>query len=177
MAHYVDNAFMLEEIKKYRALRKENELNGLPEPRIPEYLGECILKIANNLSLKSNFINYSYREDMILDGIENCIRCINSFDPDKGSNPFAYFTQVIYFAFLRRITKEKKESYIKSRLIRDSFIESFNLQDHDDDEEFRNAMTAFIQANSTFDDSFIRSKEKKAAAKKEKTSPLENFID
>lgn len=177
MAHYVDNALMLEEIKKYRALRKENEEKGLAEPRIPEYLGECILKIANNLSLKSNFINYSYREDMILDGIENCIRCINSFDPDKGSNPFAYFTQVIYFAFLRRITKEKKESYIKSMLIRDSFIESFDLQGHDDDEEFRNAMSAFIQANSTFDDSFIKSKEKKAAAKKKKTETLENFID
>jgi hypothetical protein len=174
--HYVDNAKMLQEIKLFKEARMKSEEEGTKAPRIPEYLGECMLKIANNLSLKSNFINYSYREDMVLDGIENCIKCINSFDPDKGSNPFAYFTQVIYFAFLRRIEREKKESYVKSKLINDSTISSFDTQFHDEDEEFRNAFASFIQANSNFDDSFIKNKEKKKAAKKV-AETLENFID
>lgn len=175
-AHYVDNAKMLQAIKDYKEHINKNRDAGLEDPRIPEYLGECILKIANRLSHKANFINYSYREDMILDGIENCMQCINSFDPAKSSNPFAYFTQVIYFAFLRRIAKEKKQSYIKSKLVQDMSFESFETQGHDEDEDFRNAFTAFIQSNSTFDDSFIKKKEEKKK-KKEKDNSLDNFID
>jgi len=175
MAHYVNNAEMLEAIKTYKTRLKDARDNGTDEPRIPEYLGKCVLMIANRLSHKSNFINYSYRDDMVLDGIENCIQCMNSFDPDKSSNPFSYFTQVIYFAFLRRIAKEKKQSYIKGKLIQDMAFESFELQDHDDDGDFRNAYAAFMQANSTFDDSFIKNKEKKKKIKQEQS--LENFIE
>lgn len=175
--HYVNNAEMLESLKQYKAKLKEARENGTEEPRIPEYLGECVLKIATRLSHKANFINYSYRDDMILDGIENCIQCMNSFDPEKSSNPFSYFTQVIYFAFLRRIAKEKKQSYIKGKLIQDMAFESFELQGHDDDVEFTNAYTAFIQANSNFDDSFIKSKEKKKKEKEAKDEQsLEKFI-
>jgi DNA-directed RNA polymerase specialized sigma subunit len=173
--HYVNNAEMLESIKLYKAKLKEARENGTEEPRIPEYLGECVLKIATRLSHKHNFINYSYRDDMILDGIENCIQCMNSFDPEKSSNPFSYFTQVIYFAFLRRIAKEKKQSYIKGKLIQDLAFETFELQDHDDDGDFRNAYAAFMQQNSTFDDSFIKSKEKKVKKKDEQS--LENFFE
>ena len=173
--HYVNNAEMLEAIKIYKIQLKEARQNGTTEPRIPEYLGKCILMIANRLSHKSNFINYSYRDDMVLDGIENCIQCMNSFDPEKSSNPFSYFTQVIYFAFLRRIAKEKKQSYIKGKLIRDVALESFELQDHDDDTDFKNAYAIFMQANSTFDDSFIKNKEKKKKIKEEQS--LENFIE
>jgi hypothetical protein len=173
--HYVNNAEMLEAIKIYKIQLKEARENGTTEPRIPEYLGKCILMIANRLSHKSNFINYSYRDDMVLDGIENCIQCMNSFDPEKSSNPFSYFTQVIYFAFLRRIAKEKKQSYIKGKLIRDVALESFELQDHDDDTDFKNAYAIFMQANSTFDDSFIKNKEKKKKIKEEQS--LENFIE
>ena len=175
--HYVNNAEMLESLKSYKAKLKEARENGTEEPRIPEYLGECVLKIATRLSHKANFINYSYRDDMILDGIENCIQCMNSFDPEKSSNPFSYFTQVIYFAFLRRIAKEKKQSYIKGKLIQDMAFESFELQGHDDDVEFTNAYTAFIQANSNFDDSFIKNKEKKKKEKEAKEDQsLEKFI-
>lgn len=174
--HYVNNAEMLESLKSYKAKLKEARENGTEEPRIPEYLGECVLKIATRLSHKANFINYSYRDDMILDGIENCIQCMNSFDPEKSSNPFSYFTQVIYFAFLRRIAKEKKQSYIKGKLIQDMAFESFELQGHDDDGDFKNAYTAFIQANSNFDDSFIRNKEKKKKEKEIKDQSLEKFI-
>ena len=173
--HYVNNAEMLESIKRYKADLKEARANGQEDPRIPEYLGECILKIATRLSHKHNFINHSYRDDMILDGIENCIQCMNSFDPEKSSNPFSYFTQVIYFAFLRRIAKEKKQSYIKGKLIQDMAFDTFALQDHDDDGEFKNAYATFMQAHSTFDDSFIKSKEKKKKVKDEQS--LENFIE
>lgn len=173
--HYVNNAQMLEFIKDYREKLLDAKANSTEIPRIPEYLGECIMKIATGLSRKSNFINYSYKDDMILDGIENCVHCMHSFDPEKSSNPFSYFTQVIYFAFLRRIAKEKKQSYIKGKLIQDMAFDSFDLQGHDDDADFKNAYTAFIQSNSNFDDSFIKNKEKK---KKEKLKQsLANFID
>ncbi len=173
--HYVNNAQMLEFIKDYREKLLDAKTNSTEIPRIPEYLGECIMKIATGLSRKSNFINYSYKDDMILDGIENCVHCMHSFDPEKSSNPFSYFTQVIYFAFLRRIAKEKKQSYIKGKLIQDMAFDSFDLQGHDDDADFKNAYTAFIQSNSNFDDSFIKNKEKK---KKEKLKQsLANFID
>jgi hypothetical protein len=173
--HYVNNAEMLESIKSYKAKLKDARDNNTEEPRIPEYLGECVLKIATRLSQKANFINYSYRDDMILDGIENCIQCMNSFDPDKSSNPFSYFTQVIYFAFLRRIAKEKKQSYIKGKLVQEMAFDTFDLQGHDDDADFKNAYASFMQMHSTFDDSFIKNKEKKKKIKEDQS--LENFFD
>lgn len=177
--HYVNNAEMLQAIKLYRnSLAEAKQLGSTEKPRIPEYLGECILKIATRLARKANFINYSYRDDMILDGIENCMQCMHSFDPSKSSNPFSYFTQVIYFAFLRRIAKEKKQSYIKGKLVQDMSFDSFDIQDHDDDADFKNAYSAFIQANSTFDDSFIKNKEKKKKVKTKDSPPsLEDFIE
>ena len=175
--HYVNNAQMLEAVKAYKAQIVEAQEKGEELPRIPEYLGECILKIATNLSRKYNFVNYSYKDDMILDGIENCMQCINSFDPAKSSNPFSYFTQVIYFAFLRRITKEKKHSYIRGMLIQNMDFESFELQDHDDDADFKNSYAAFIQSNANFDDSFIKKKEKKKKEDEDKKLSLETFFD
>ena len=172
--HYVNNAELLEHLKQYKAQLAQARVEGREEPRIPEYFGECILKIATRLSHKANFINYSYRDDMILDGIENCMQCVDSFNPEVSSNPFSYFTQVIYYAFLRRIAKEKKQSYIKGKLIQEMPFESFELQGHDEDQDFMNTYNAFIQANQNFDDSFIKKKEKK---KKEKTTSLENFIE
>ena len=178
VTHYVNNAEMLEHIKRYKIHIQESKANDLPSPRIPEYLGECILKIATRLSHKHNFINYSYRDDMISDGIENCMQCINSFNPEKSSNPFSYFTQVIYFAFLRRIAKEKKQSYIKGKLIHDIAFDTFEIQDHDDDSEFKNSFAEFMQIHSTFDESYVTNKEKKKKAKliKEDES-LEKFIE
>ena len=91
--------------------------NDVEKPRVTEYIGECIYKIATRLSTKPNFINYSYRDEMICDGIENCLQYINNFNEEKSSNAFAYVTQIIYFAFLRRIHKEKKQAAIKQRSI------------------------------------------------------------
>ena len=83
----------------------------------PEYIVNCILKIANGLSNRPNFINYTYKDEMISDGIENCLQYIYNFDPTKSKNPFAYFTQIIYYAFIRRIQKEKKQQHIKHKMI------------------------------------------------------------
>ena len=113
--HYVNNKELLEAMVVYRkkcAIAKEKG-----QDRISNYLGDCFLKIATHLSYKPNFVNYMFREDMIGDGIENCVQYIHNFNPAKSSNPFAYFTQIIYYAFLRRIQKEKKQLEIKTKII------------------------------------------------------------
>lgn len=172
MAHYVNNAEFLAALIEHKKNVQKAAEEGLQKPQIPNYIGDCILKIANHLAYKPNFINYSYKDDMILDGIENCIQYLDNFNPDKSSNPFAYFTQIIYYAFLRRITKEKKQSYIKGKLIQDMPFEAFELQEGDDG-EYHNAYLEFMQQHGTFDDSFM---ERKAAKRKKKQSNLDDFI-
>ncbi|MBO06481.1 MAG: sigma factor for late transcription [Parcubacteria group bacterium] len=136
--HYVNNKEFLAAVIERKELIKEAESVGDPPPQISNYLGECILKIANHLSFRPNFINYTYREEMISDGIENCLQYIDRFDPEKSSNPFAYFTQIIYYAFVRRILKEKKQQKIKEKLLKESNIESrIALQAHDDEREYQ----------------------------------------
>ena len=120
MAHYVDNKTLYQVMVEYKQAVNETEETGDSPPVIPDYVGSCLLKIANRLSTKPNFINYTFREEMVSDGIENCINYINNFDPQKSQNPFAYFTQIIYYAFLRRIQKEKKQLYIKHKSIENS---------------------------------------------------------
>ena len=115
--HYVNNKQLLEALIVHRAKVAEAVELGKPKPRITNYLGECFLKIATHLSYKPNFVNYMFREDMISDGIENCVQYIHNFDPEKSRNPFAYFTQIIHYAFLRRIQKEKKQLDIKTKII------------------------------------------------------------
>jgi hypothetical protein len=115
--HYVDNKEFLVAITAYRELRLAAEAAGDPKPRVTDYLGECFVKIANHLAYKSNFVNYTFRDEMILDGIENCITYIDNFNPEKSKNPFAYFTQITYYAFIRRIKKEKKHIDIKMKMI------------------------------------------------------------
>ena len=115
--HYVNNKQLLEALIVYREGVAHAKENDLPKPRITNYLGECFLKIATHLSYKPNFVNYMFRDDMISDGIENCVQYIHNFDPAKSKNPFAYFTQIIHYAFLRRIQKEKKQLEIKTKII------------------------------------------------------------
>jgi len=118
--HYVNNKQLLEALIVYREKVAHAKENDLPKPRITNYLGECFLKIATHLSYKPNFVNYMFRDDMISDGIENCVQYIHNFDPEKSRNPFAYFTQIIHYAFLRRIQKEKKQLDIKTKIIEKS---------------------------------------------------------
>ena len=140
--HYVNNKDFVEAIVIYKKNLREAAEKEFPEitdqelktwkspnkPRISDYLGECFLKIATHLSYKPNFVNYMFREDMICDGIENCVMYIHNFNPVKSSNPFAYFTQIIHYAFLRRIQKEKKQMEIRSKIIeRSGYDEVFTV--------------------------------------------------
>ena len=111
--HYVNNADLLKSIEQYKSDCKDATRDGKSKPKIPDYIGRCIMLIAENLSHKPNLMSYSFRDEMVSDGIENCIMYFDNFDPKKSKNPFAYFTQIIYFAFIRRIHKEKKQLYVK----------------------------------------------------------------
>ena len=115
--HYVNNKEFLEALIDYRQRIVIAEQRGDPKPQISNYVGECFLKIATHLSFKPNFVNYIFKDDMISDGIENCVQYIHNFDPKKSSNPFAYFTQIIHYAFLRRIQKEKRQLEIKNKIL------------------------------------------------------------
>ena len=106
---YVNNKDFLAAMITYREEVRKAEEKKKDRPIVPTYVGECIMKIATHLARKPNFVNYTFKEEMISDGIENCLQYIDNFNPDKSNNPFAYFTQIIYFAFLRRIQKEKKD--------------------------------------------------------------------
>jgi hypothetical protein len=138
--HYVNNKEFLAAITKYREdveisfirkygrepTREDRSKGWDTKSQIPRYIGECFLKIANHLSFKPNFVNYMFKEDMISDGIENCVQYIHNFDPEKSQNPFAYFTQIIHYAFLRRIQKEKRQLEIKNKILeRSEYSEVF----------------------------------------------------
>ena len=129
--HYVNNKEFLAAIVAYKLDILEAEKLGKPKPRITNYLGECFLKIATHLSYKPNFVNYMFKDDMVCDGIENCVQYINNFNPEKSKNPFAYFTQIIHYAFLRRIQKEKKQLEIKTKIIERSGYEEVFTVDGD----------------------------------------------
>ena len=128
--YYVNNKEFLEAITVYRNSVIKARENEDPRPRVPNYIGSCFLKIATHLSYKPNFVNYMFREDMICDGIENCVQYIENFNPEKSKNPFAYFTQIIYYAFLRRIQKEKRQLEIKNKILDKS---GYEVAFHTDD--------------------------------------------
>lgn len=174
---YVNNADLLAAIVKHKAAIVEAESCGDDKPQISNYIGTCILKIATKLANRPNFINYSYKDEMILDGIENCIQYFDNFDPAKSSNPFSYFTTIIWYAFLRRLDKEKKQSYIKGKLIRDTTIESFEVQDNDNDGDFQNSYIGFMQQHGTFDEGFEERMKKKKKKKKDDAITLDTFVE
>ena len=144
--HYVNNKEFLEALIVYRGKCAEAEEKGQPSPRITNYLGSCFLKIATHLSYKPNFVNYMFREDMISDGIENCVQYIKNFDPEKSRNPFAYFTQIIHYAFLRRIQKEKRQMDIRSKIIERSGFDEVFSADGDYNTSDYNTIKENIQA-------------------------------
>ena len=147
--HYVNNKELLEALIVYRGKVADAAELGKPKPRITNYLGECFLKIATHLSYKPNFVNYMFRDDMISDGIENCVQYIHNFDPEKSRNPFAYFTQIIHYAFLRRIQKEKKQLEIKQKIIERSGFEEVMTADQDGKSSDYNSIKDAIQARNT----------------------------
>jgi len=143
--HYVDNEKFLEVMSDYREKYLQAKDNDTELPIIPDYAGECFLKIAERLSHRPNFINYAFREEMVSDGIENCVMYAGNFNPEKSTNPFAYFTQIIYFAFLRRIEKEKKQLYIKYKTME----EYSSLEDHVDMGEMGQSETQSVSSGAS----------------------------
>ena len=183
-ANYINNPDFLQAMIDYREKVAEAKESGKPKPQVPPYIGECFMKIATRLSHKPNFINYSFRDEMICDGIENCIQYIRNFDPEKSKNPFSYFTQIIYYAFLRSIQKEKKQLYVRYKsLENDNIMESIGTSDDD-----LNSMTSlgfgklydnmndFIQSyeESIEKKKAIKSKSNSSARSKKKKKPATN---
>jgi DNA-directed RNA polymerase specialized sigma24 family protein len=146
--HYVDNKMFLQAMIEYRDKCKKAEEKNRTKPLVTNYIGECFLKIANHLSYRPNFINYTYRDDMISDGIENCLQYMSNFNPEKSSNPFAYFTQIIYYAFIRRIQKEKKQMQVKAKIIANAGVENMMDQLAGDDTQYQSQMLDFLQRNA-----------------------------
>ena len=131
--HYINNKEFLKALIEYQADIVRCEKEGLKKPYVTEYIAMCFLQIAQRLSYRPNFINYTYKDDMISDGLENCLAYMHNFNPEKSTNPFAYFTQIIYYAFLRRIQKEKKQQYVKYKYFdqKAGFEQMDELQEHD----------------------------------------------
>lgn len=164
--HYVNNPDFLAALIKYKEQVKLCAEEGKPSPRVPPYIGECIYNIATRLSHKFNFTNYSYREEMVSDGIENCLIYLNNFDPEKSNNPFAYFTQIIYFAFLRRIQKEKKQLYIKHKVLERDVIHMSIVEQQTED---TSSFTPAVKLDGSFIDNFVSDFENKLLSKKKQT--------
>ena len=149
--HYVNNKEFLKAMIDWN--KTFNEKNGDEIPPVTNYMAECFMKIATHLSYRPNFINYTYRDEMISDGIENCLQYIDNFDPEKSKNPFAYFTQIIYYAFIRRIAKEKKQQKIKDRILKRSNISDLiTVQEHDDAADYQTQYIEILDKYSFSDD-------------------------
>jgi len=182
--HYVSNKDFLAAMIEYKKTVKQSVKEGITKPRVPDYIGTCFLKIANHLSYRPNFINYTFRDDMISDGIENCLQYLDNFNPDKSNNPFAYFTQIIYYAFIRRIQKEKKQVTIKHKMLLDSNFDDMALQPGED-REFHNQFTEFLKKNLQIEEVHKKEtlahhremkKEKERKKKRTRKGKLDYFI-
>jgi len=176
--HYVDNKEFYEEMKEWKVVVSDAENAGDPKPPVTDYIGECFLKIAEHLSYRPNFINYPFREEMVGDGIENCLMYCSNFDPDKSKNPFSYFTQIIYYAFLRRIQKEKKQNYIKYKcfeLMDDNGAISDVLKStiNTDFENCKNPIAEYFKLNENDIKKFEPKRKKKI---KKKTNNLDEVL-
>ena len=169
--HYVDNAKFLQAMKDWKEQCKDAEEDGDEVPRISDYIGECFLKIANGLSFRPNFINYTYKQEMISDGIENCLQYIHNFNPEKSKNPFAYFTQIIYYAFIRRIQKEKKQTHVKHKMIEKQEYIPFTTMEGDDTPY---SISGFDATTMLPDEAVYKPKKKESV---EKIEGLENFME
>ena len=145
--HYVNNKEFLQAMIEYKDRCDKADSKKRKRPPVTNYIGECFLKIANHLSYRPNFINYTFRDDMISDGIENCLQYLNNFNPKKSNNPFAYFTQIIYYAFIRRIQKEKKQANIKYKMIEEAGIDEFDTLPGDNNSEYKNQFLEFLRKN------------------------------
>ena len=171
--HYVDNEKFLAEIIKYKEQCKIAAKEGKQKPRLSEYIGSCIWLITENLARKPRFMNYSFIEEMKSDAIENCLMYFDNFDSDKYSNPFAYFTQIIYYAFHRRIGKEEKNRYIIYKKFQESVLDTSDASlmiDADDNHIISHTM--YDNLNE-----FIKKFEERELIKKDKRKQVKKGLE
>lgn len=171
--HYVNNKRMHAALLEWKQRCRIAEERGAPVPRVPEYIGQCILLIAQNLARKPNFMNYSFKEEMIGDGVENCLMYIGNFNPEKYANPFAYFTQIIYYAFLRRIQKEKKQTYIKHKVMTHDMVFNNLVEVTVDGDQFDSVKITYDPEKMTALEELF---EKKKTPAKKKATGLEKVL-
>ena len=167
--HYVDNKQFLAEMINWKKQIREAEDTDDDRPPISNYIGECFLKIAERLCSKSNFANYPYKEEMIGDAIENCLMYAHNFNPRKSKNPFSYFTQIIYYAFLRRIEREKKQGYIKYKLTEemdDGTLHKWFKENYFDKSTEREALTEHFNISERDIEKYEPKKRKKRSKNK-----------
>jgi hypothetical protein len=167
--HYIDNKEFLAEMVKWKKAIREAEDSGDDTPPVSDYIGTCFLKIAERLCSKSNFVNYPYKEEMIGDGIENCLMYAHNFNPRKSKNPFSYFTQIIYYAFLRRIEKEKKQAYVKLKMTEnmdDGTIHKWFRENYFEKNSPREALSELFQISERDIEKYEPKKRKKRSKKK-----------
>jgi hypothetical protein len=176
--HYVDNDKFLEALTQYKAACNEAVAQGVDKPILPKYIGECFIKISNHLAYKGNFINYSFRDDMVSDAIENCLVAAEKFDPEKSKNPFAYYTQIVYYAFIRRIQKEKKQQATKYKLLENSDIDEIITQETDSS-DFSNQFLDYVkkQLDTIDPDRRAATPQKKSTKMAEETALKLEFDD
>ena len=167
LRHYVDNEKFLKSMNEWKKEVKKAEKNGQKRPPVTNYIAECFIMIAEHLSQRPNFINYPFREDMVGDGIENCIAYAHNFDSEKSSNPFSYFTQIIYYAFLRRIEREKKQSYIKYKCIQMNDVDG-KFVDWLKNNQGSSTFSEFLQSTFFLSEHDIEKMETKEKAKKKR---------
>ena len=148
--HYVDNKLFLQAMTEYKEKCDKAKARNRKNPPVTNYIGECFLKIANHLSYRPNFINYTFRDDMISDGIENCLQYLNNFNPKKSKNPFAYFTQIVYYAYLRRIAKEKRQQSIREKILERKGYEEVFHSDGTDDQASLEAIKASVETRQRY---------------------------
>jgi DNA-directed RNA polymerase specialized sigma24 family protein len=172
---YVDNHALYDALVDWQKATRSAHRKKLPNPALPDYIAECMMKMATRLSQKAGFVNYTYREDMIGDALESCLRYIHNFNPKRSTNAFAYITQIIHNAFIRRIQKEQKQLYVKMRIVDEAdFAHSYERQDGDTT-HYNNSYVTYLQENkgdviSKFEN-WKEQKKSKANAKK-KTAQL-----
>ena len=168
--NYIDNKEFLKAMIEHKKLIKKAKKENKPIPGVSNYIGKCFLDIATNLARKPNFVNYIFKEDMISDGVENCLMYVDNFDPKKSQNPFAFFTQIIFYSFLRRIQKEKKYLYTKMAYFREmdyrKEFKNWAVKNDMVDSDSNDPYLAFFNLNEKDLENFTKKTTKKKTTKK-----------
>ena len=179
--YYVDNNELLQHMKEYKEKKAKD-----PNTQIDDYTARCILKIVRKFASRKNFSGYTYKDDMISGAVENILLYIDNFDPEISKNPFAYFTQIAYFSFLRKIRDEKKHTYIRFKSMQKYFMEDNldTIQDADhasEGHDFSSTSPMYDNMQDFIDDfegsmEELKNKNKQYNIKKEKEDRKTNRV-